>query len=114
MNEITTDHGLSIILAFTSGLIFARFSSGFLFFLLFLIFFEICYAYYTRCQRPWYPQIRGMIIISSFLGFIIGRSAIKDSDPFRAIFTDDFDPEHKRNFLKRVKLRDESDSENDD
>ncbi len=111
--QINSDHGLSIILAFTIGILFSRFSLGFLFVLIFIIISEIFYGTYTRCNYPWLIQVRGLVIASSILGFIIGRTVLEDQHILKPIFADEFDSETKKRYLRRARLMSDSDSDND-
>ena len=111
MHEINSEHGLSIILAFAVGILLSRFSLGLLFVLIFIILSEIWYAAYTRCQYPWLFQVRALIIASSILGFIIGRTVLEDQHILDPIYVDEHDQDYKKKYLRRANLIDDSDRE---
>ena len=73
-----------IIMAFTVGLIFASFSYGFLWFLIYYIVFEI-YLVWRLYKVPStkYMISRFGIFCSGLLGFIIGRYFENDHEPIR-------------------------------
>lgn len=65
---------VQLILAFTLGILLSPWSYGLLYFLLFLIAYEIVLVYMTEAQVPyWRIETRLGVIAASILGFIIGR-----------------------------------------
>lgn len=99
MENIKKDEGLSIILAFTSGILLSKFSLGFLFFILFLLFIELSYAIYTKMEYPWSPEIRILVILFGLFGFILGRVTLKDKNIFRMAYCNN---EFTRPFYKEL------------
>ena len=71
------------IIAFCMGLILSPWSMGWIYFLLFLIVWEILYAIATQCHESrWTFQQRLFIIFISFCGWILGRVLVGYSNPF--------------------------------
>lgn len=73
-----------ILASFALGILFAPWSWGPLYFITFLIAYEIVCGYFTRGQAPyWRLEARVGILFASILGFIIGRTLVGHQDPFR-------------------------------
>ena len=65
---------VQIIMAFTLGILFAPFSYGLLYFLIFLISYEAIAIYLSRMNcRYWCFRTRVSVVIASIVGFLIGR-----------------------------------------
>lgn len=78
-----------IVFTFVLGIIFAAFSWGFAYFLLFWILWLIYYSMLINFQ---YPVWRLFTIIGIFctglIGFLLGRFLVGDEDPFRPYYED--------------------------
>ena len=73
-----------LIISFCSGVLFSPWSWGFLYYIVFLVLYEIITAYMTWCQPPyWCPSTRIGIVASSLLGFIVGRIIIGYDNPLK-------------------------------
>lgn len=71
-----------LIIAFCSGLIFSPWSYGWVFYIVFLLIWELLYALATRCKpSKWNPWERILLIVVSLLGWTIGRILV-GYDPF--------------------------------
>jgi hypothetical protein len=71
------------ILGFCSGLIFSPWSYGFIFFLLFLIVWEVLYAYATKMHPSQWGIVERIIVIEiAILGWVIGRLLVGYTKPF--------------------------------
>jgi hypothetical protein len=74
---------LQLISAFALGIILSPWSWGFLFFILYVVLYEIAIAIVNHMQYPyWRLEFRCAIVCASVFGFIIGRSLIGYEDPF--------------------------------
>jgi hypothetical protein len=73
-----------LVSAFVLGLVFSPFSFGVIYFVAFIIVYEIAYAYFSRLERP-YWRLEGRIGIeaAAIAGFIIGRILVGFDDPLR-------------------------------
>jgi hypothetical protein len=72
-----------LIIAFLTGLIFSPWSYGWLFFIIFLLVWEILYAISTECHpNQWILKERILIIVVSILGWMIGRIIVGYTNPF--------------------------------
>ena len=78
----------SLVLSFAVGLLFAPWSFGFLYLLIFIIVYEIIYACYHKDFSTNNFMIRLGIVVASIFGFIVGRAILQDSDPLRASYCD--------------------------
>lgn len=66
--------GLQIIIAFMLGVLFSPWSYGLLYFLLFLLVYEIILIYFCRTHsEKWCIDVRIGVFAASILGFVIGR-----------------------------------------
>lgn len=76
---------MQVIIAFALGVIFSPFSYGFLFFLLYLVVYELAYLFFTRgCCPYWGFLFRGAVIGASILGWLLGRIVLGWRNPFRS------------------------------
>lgn len=72
------------IIAFCLGVLFSPWSWGFIYYLAFLILYEIVTAYMTWCQPPyWCLSSRIGIVAASLLGFIVGRIIVGYEHPLK-------------------------------
>ncbi len=78
----------SIVLSFAVGLLFAPWSFGFLYLLIFIIVYEIIYAWYNKDFSTENFMTRLGIVVASIFGFIVGRALMEDTDPLRASYCD--------------------------
>ena len=79
-----------LILAFAIGLVFAAWSIGFSWFVIFIIVFELLFWGYNY-NLIFYTDVVAVrlgLICSSILGLIIGRTMIGDKHPFRSHYED--------------------------
>lgn len=94
-----------IVLSFGTGILFAPFSWGLFFIILFILIFEFIYAIIVREFTAEQILIRLAIISSYFLGFLVGRITIGDQQPIRLFFNDQLNemgkPGHRHPALKR-------------
>lgn len=76
---------MQIIVAFAIGILFAPYSYGFLFLVIYLIIYELVYLYFTRgCYPYWSPLFRAAVNASSIYGWIIGRTIVGWRNPFQS------------------------------
>jgi hypothetical protein len=74
-----------LTVAFVSGVIFSPWSWGFIYFLLFLIVYELFLVWASKCQSPyWNLHSRILVVVFSLFGFIIGRLLAGHSDPLKS------------------------------
>lgn len=82
-NDRCCDFG-QIVAAFTLGIIFSPWSWGLLYFLLFIIGYELVAIYMTAAEEPyWRFETRIGVIAASILGFVIGRIIDGFPDPLQ-------------------------------
>jgi len=63
-----------LIIAFCTGLVFSPWSYGWIFFVIFLIVWEVMYGFATKFKHPrWNLAERILIIVISLLGWTVGR-----------------------------------------
>lgn len=65
------------IVGFSSGLVFSPWSYGLVYYLLFIVSYELIYLYLYRNNNIFNYSGRSIIIIFSLIGFIIGRMLFK-------------------------------------
>lgn len=71
------NEAVQLIVAFTFGVIFSPFSIGMLWFLIFIIAYEIFYGWVVGFKMPfWRPFARLGIVCASILGWITGRLSV--------------------------------------
>lgn len=81
--------------AFCLGILFSPWSWGLVYFISFLLIYEILAAYYTWCEAPyWRWTTRLGVLFFSVLGFFVGRLIVGHKD----IMTSS-----DRNFTQQVK-----------
>lgn len=94
-----------ITLAFGLGIFFAPWSPGLFFLVLFLLGFELLYGMIVQKFTVEQLLIRGAIISSYFIGWLLGRIVIRDGSPMRLFFEDGFSqlgrPKHRHPCHKR-------------
>ena len=74
---------MQIVVAFVAGIVFAPYSYGFIFLLIYLIAYEIVYLFFTRgCYPYWDSLFRVAVIAASIYGWIIGRTIVGWRNPF--------------------------------
>lgn len=84
-NNANFSSNVQILIAFLTGFIFSPWSLGFLYFILFLIFYELMVIYYTNCSEPyWKIEVRIGILASSMLGFLLGKLIVGANNPFKS------------------------------
>jgi len=72
-----------LIVSFCLGVLLAPWSLGALFYIIFLIIYEIFCGCISRLKEPyWRLEMRVGIVFSSLFGFIVGRILIGYHDPF--------------------------------
>lgn len=75
-NPYYTDFA-QMTVAFAISVVSAIFSFGFLYFLAFIIAYEVVYAYFSGGKAPfWTPTQRLGVIAASITGYIVGRSLV--------------------------------------
>jgi hypothetical protein len=68
-----------VIVALTWGILLAPWSSGLIFLVISIIFYEFFYYLFTRGRPPYYNLfVRTGCIMASILGYIIGRTLSQD------------------------------------
>ena len=72
-----------VILCFASGLLFSTISYGFYYFILFLIIFKLITIINNFQNNIFFYYLNAGCVLSSFMGFIIGRIIMGDEDPLR-------------------------------
>ncbi len=73
-----------IVFTFVIGLIFAPFSFGFFYFLVFWVIWFIAYSFLIKWQyRNWRLLTIIGIFCAGLTGFVLGRFIIGDDKPFR-------------------------------
>ena len=71
-----------LVSALCLGILFSPWSWGFLYFIGFLLLYEVITAYFTWCQAPyWNMMTRLGVIAASLLGFILGRILVGYNNP---------------------------------
>lgn len=76
---------VQIIVSFAFGIIFAPYSYGFIYLVIYLFLYEVIYFIFTRGEYPyWTPLFRFATVAASLLGWIIGRVIVGWKNPFRA------------------------------
>ena len=82
----------ALLAAVMGGILFAGFSWGFVYFLIFLFIWEILYWIYTGYDdtKIWSPQIRVGLVLGALFGFIVGRT-FHNCDDFRKDYNDFWD-----------------------
>lgn len=74
---------VQLVSAFIIGIIFSPWSISPLWFIAFIIAYEIFYAFVTQLQWPyWIFSVRCGVIMFSVLGWLIGRSLQLELKPF--------------------------------
>jgi hypothetical protein len=69
------------VIAFVGGFVFAPWSWGLVYFLIFLLLYEIFIYYLCRkYSQCWDKEVRLGIIVFSVLGFILGRILVKSKN----------------------------------
>jgi hypothetical protein len=82
-NEANNDLA-QLISSFCLGVLFSPWSWGLVYYIAFLLIYEILSAYYTWCQLPyWRLSTRLGVIAASLLGFILGRILVGYNNPLR-------------------------------
>ena len=77
-----------VVIAFAIGLIFAPWSWGLLYLLIFFILFEISYAFIHRDFSSDHVLVRITVVAASFFGWLVGRLSVEDRTPIRAKYQD--------------------------
>jgi len=76
---------LQLITAFVIGLLFGPFAYSLIFYVSFIILYEILYLLVTKATAPWFTiQSRAAIILAGIGGWIVGRIfARPEKNPLR-------------------------------
>lgn len=77
---------IQLLVAFLIGLLTSPWSFGFVYFITFIIIYEIILAFvYSQCTEDYIYtlELRFGIIIVSILGFLFGRILVGFSNPFQ-------------------------------
>nr|QBK91032.1 MAG: hypothetical protein LCPAC202_00060 [Pithovirus LCPAC202] len=90
INAYPSDLVFQVIIAFWVGLIFAPWSWGLLYLIIFFVVFEVIYAMIHRDFSAENIIIRLTIIGASFLGWLVGRIVVEDEKPIRAKYKDKY------------------------
>lgn len=85
-----SDLFFQVIVAFWVGLIFAPWSWGLLYLIIFFVVFELVYAWIHRDFSINNILIRLAVIGASFFGWLVGRVVIEDKHPIRARYGDKY------------------------
>jgi hypothetical protein len=89
-NDNSTDLN-QVVTGFTIGLLFGPFSSGFMYFISFAIFYEIVMYYFTEGKsRYWRMVSRISVNCASLLGWICGRWLINGKTGFERYMRDTY------------------------
>ena len=79
--EINNDPMYWLGAAFFSGFLFAGWSWGIVYIIMFILFYEIGYYFYCSYKnKTWDPIIRLGMAAGALMGFLIGRNIIEDDD----------------------------------
>ncbi len=84
INAYPSDLAFQVIVAFWVGLIFAPWSWGLLYLIIFFVVFELIYAMIHRDFSAENILVRVTVIAASFFGWLVGRLAVEDRNPVRA------------------------------
>ncbi len=75
---------MQLVLSFVLGVIFAPYSYGFAFLIVYLLAYEFAYAAFTNLESPyWTPLFRVGIIAVTIFGWLIGRYIVGWRNPLR-------------------------------
>ncbi len=90
INAYPSDLAFQVIIAFWIGLIFAPWSWGLLYLIIFFVVFEVIYAIIHRDFSVENILIRLTVIGASFLGWLVGRIVVEDGKPIRGKYKDKY------------------------
>nr|QBK90932.1 MAG: hypothetical protein LCPAC201_02330 [Pithovirus LCPAC201] len=90
INAYPSDLAFQVIIAFWIGIIFAPWSWGLLYLIIFFVVFELIYAMIHRDFSAENIIIRITVIGASFLGWLVGRLVVEDARPIRAKYKDKY------------------------
>lgn len=78
-----------IVFTLVIGIIFAAFSFGFIYFILFWVVWFIGYSMLVDFDYPIWRMFTLMgVFFTGLTGFLVGRYLVGDLDPFRSTFDD--------------------------
>jgi hypothetical protein len=100
INAYPSDIAFQVIIAFAVGLLFAPWSWGLAYLIIFFVIFEIGYAIIHRDFSWNNIMVRISVIGASFLGWLIGRLAVEDRFPLRPKYKDEYCKAGCRGFKK--------------